>query len=94
MAKIKGVKILNKTFFNEFTIEIEGDSKALVEKLSKQNIIAGLPVDGNKIIMAAYLLHEKGEHVVFVSKDFAARMGDARMWSIRNPRLRRKAAAR
>lgn len=33
-----------------------------------------LAVNDNKIIMAAYLLHEKGERVVFVSKDFAARI--------------------
>lgn len=31
-------------------------------------------VNDNKIIMAAYFLHDKGEHVVFVSKDFAARV--------------------
>lgn len=33
-----------------------------------------LSINDNRIIMAAYLLHEKGEHVVFVSKDFAARI--------------------
>jgi glycine dehydrogenase subunit 1 len=52
LSKIKGVKILNKTFFNEFTIEVPGDSKALVEKLTAKNIIAGYPVDKNKIIIA------------------------------------------
>lgn len=31
-------------------------------------------INDNKIIMTAYLLYEKGEHVVFVSKDFAARI--------------------
>ncbi len=52
LAKIKGIKLLNKTFFNEFTIEVPGDSKALVEKLTTKNIIAGYAVDKNKIIMA------------------------------------------
>jgi glycine dehydrogenase subunit 1 len=52
LSKIKGVKILNKTFFNEFTIEVPVDSKPLVEKLTAKNIIAGYPVDGNKIILA------------------------------------------
>lgn len=33
-----------------------------------------LAINDNKIIMAAYLLHETGEKVVFVSKDFAARI--------------------
>lgn len=52
LSKIKGVKVLNETFFNEFTIEIAGDAKALVEKLTAKNIIAGYPVDKNKIIIA------------------------------------------
>ena len=33
-----------------------------------------LAINDNRIIMAAYLLHERGEQVVFVSKDFAARL--------------------
>lgn len=33
-----------------------------------------LGVNDNKIILAALFLHERGEHVVFVSKDFAARI--------------------
>jgi glycine dehydrogenase subunit 1 len=52
LSVIKGVKLLNKTFFNEFTIEVPGDSKALVEKLTAKNIIAGYAVDKNKIIIA------------------------------------------
>lgn len=33
-----------------------------------------LSLNDNRIIMAAYFLHERGEKVVFVSKDFAARI--------------------
>src|SRR4029077_14869367 len=33
-----------------------------------------MTINDNRIIMAAYLLQEKGEKVVFVSKDFAARI--------------------
>lgn len=33
-----------------------------------------LSVNDNKILLAAYYLKEQGEHVVFVSKDFAARV--------------------
>ncbi len=33
-----------------------------------------MAVNDNRIIMSAYLLHERGESVVFVSKDFAARV--------------------
>ncbi len=38
------------------------------------NFEFGLMLNDNRIIMAAFLLHEKGEKVVFVSKDFAARL--------------------
>lgn len=42
----------------------------------KTNIDYDLPLSSNdnKIIMSAFLLQEKGERVVFVSKDFAARI--------------------
>ncbi len=33
-----------------------------------------LSVNDNRILLSAYMLKEKGEHVVFVSKDFAARI--------------------
>ena len=33
-----------------------------------------MTINDNRIIMAAYLLQEQGEKVVFVSKDFAARI--------------------
>lgn len=33
-----------------------------------------MAINDNRIIMAAFLLHEQGEKVVFVSKDFAARI--------------------
>lgn len=33
-----------------------------------------MTVNDNKIIMGAYFLHDQGKHVVFVSKDFAARV--------------------
>jgi len=41
---------------------------------SENHNILGLDISDNRIIMAAYLLHEKGAKVVFVSKDFAARI--------------------
>ncbi len=52
LVKIKGVKLLNKTFFNEFTIEVKG-AKALVENLAAKKIIAGYAPSDDKIILAA-----------------------------------------
>lgn len=53
---------------NESTVRIQ------LEYKNDSNLNLGLLVNDNRIIMAAVLLHEKGEKVVFVSKDFAARI--------------------
>lgn len=58
-----GVKLSNET-----TVRIQ------LEYKTDSNINLGLFVNDNRIIMAAYHLHDKGEKVVFVSKDFAARI--------------------
>lgn len=44
LESIKGVKILNKTFFNELTIELPIQADLMVEMLAKKGIIAGIPV--------------------------------------------------
>jgi glycine dehydrogenase subunit 1 len=44
LGRIKGVKMLNKTFFNEFTVRLEGkNAYAVVEKLSSMGVLAGVP---------------------------------------------------
>lgn len=52
LAKVKGVKIKNETFFNEFTLELPKDASSVVESLAKKGIIAGYP-QGNKLVVAA-----------------------------------------
>ena len=44
LAGVKGVKVLNETFFNEFTLELPGDAAAIVEKLAARGVLAGVPV--------------------------------------------------
>lgn len=44
LAKINGVEVLNKAFFNEFTVRIAGDAEGIVEKLAGMKILAGVPV--------------------------------------------------
>jgi len=56
------------TLSNGATVRIQIDIK------TDYNAVFALSVNDNKILMAAYLLYEKGEKVVFVSKDFAARI--------------------
>jgi glycine dehydrogenase subunit 1 len=44
LETVAGVEILNKTFFNEFTLRVPGDAAALVEKLAAKGVLAGVPV--------------------------------------------------
>lgn len=57
-----GVRLPNNTI-----VRIKVENKVEFPQLSPG-------INDNKIILAAYELHEKGERVVFVSKDFAARI--------------------
>ena len=36
--------MLNETFFNEFTLRVEGDAAALVERMAARGVLAGVPV--------------------------------------------------
>lgn len=51
LAKVKGVKILNKNFFNEFTVEFNKDAAEVNKKLLEKNIIGGF-AEGKKMILA------------------------------------------
>ena len=44
LSGVKGVKVLNETFFNEFTVELPGDAAAIVEKLAAKGVLGGVPV--------------------------------------------------
>jgi glycine dehydrogenase subunit 1 len=44
LDKVKGVKVLNDTFFNEFTVKLPGDAAAITEKMAKKGVLAGVPV--------------------------------------------------
>ncbi len=52
LTAFKEIKVLNTTFFNEFTVELPCDAASVVDKLAQKGIIAGYPV-GNKLIVAA-----------------------------------------
>lgn len=53
LSAIPGITVDNSTFFNEFTITLPIESKTLVTTLASKNIIAGLAVDKNKLLVAA-----------------------------------------
>ncbi len=51
LSAVKGVKVLNENFFNEFTIELSKDAAEVNKKLLEKNIIGGF-ADGKKMVVA------------------------------------------
>ena len=47
----KGVKTLNKNFFNEFVIEVE-DADEFLNRLKANNILGGIKLDDHRILVA------------------------------------------
>jgi glycine dehydrogenase subunit 1 len=44
LAAVRGVEVLNETFFNEFTIRIPGDAARTVERMAEKGVLGGVPV--------------------------------------------------
>jgi glycine dehydrogenase subunit 1 len=44
LGDLPKVEVLNESFFNEFTLRIEGDAAALVETMAARGVLAGVPV--------------------------------------------------
>jgi glycine dehydrogenase subunit 1 len=42
LAKVPGISVLNASFFNEFTIRLGTDARAVVRKLAKHDVLAGV----------------------------------------------------
>lgn len=53
LARVPGVSVENKTFFNEFVITLGKPASAVVEKLAARGIIAGYALDGDRLLVAA-----------------------------------------
>lgn len=54
LLNIKGAKIVNKTYFNEFVIELPTqDSTALVERLASRGVSAGYALPQGRLLVAA-----------------------------------------
>lgn len=64
--KAAGFTVENETFFNEFTVRLTKDAKAVVDALAKQGIIAGYPVE-NKLIVAATEMATDEDIAAFVA---------------------------
>jgi glycine dehydrogenase subunit 1 len=44
LVAVRGVEVLNETFFNEFTIKITGDAAEAVERMAEKGVLGGVPV--------------------------------------------------
>lgn len=56
----KGIKTLNKDFYNEFVVEVDNADKFLAN-LKEKNIIGGLKLDENRILIAATEMNSEDE---------------------------------
>jgi glycine dehydrogenase subunit 1 len=43
LAKIPGVKIVNKSYFNEFTLRLPTNATEIVEALAAKGVLGGVP---------------------------------------------------
>lgn len=66
LTKVKGVKILNQSFFNEFTIELSKDAAEVNKKLLAKNIIGGF-ASGKKMVVAVSELTSENDIEFFAS---------------------------
>lgn len=53
LGAVDGVRVVSESFFNEFVIELSKPAKDVVEALAGKGIIAGYPLDGNKLLVTA-----------------------------------------
>jgi glycine dehydrogenase subunit 1 len=53
LKKVKGVKIVNEKFFNEFSIELPKSSKEVVTALAARGVTAGYALDRDRLLLAA-----------------------------------------
>lgn len=67
LANINGVKLLNNSFFNEFSIELSKDAEEVNKALLAKNIIGGF-ANGNKMILAVNEMTLDKDIDIFVSE--------------------------
>lgn len=65
MLSKKGIKTINKNFFNEFVIEVENSDKFL-SKLKGNNILGGIKLDENHILVCATEMNSDEEIETYV----------------------------
>ena len=62
----KGIKTLNKVFYNEFVICVDNSDKYL-EKLKSANILGGIKLDNNHILVCATEMNSEEDIAAYIS---------------------------
>jgi glycine dehydrogenase subunit 1 len=66
LSAVQGVTIENKFFFNEFVIRLSKDARKTAQSLLEDQIIAGLPLDGNRLLVCATEMTSDEDMDIFV----------------------------
>ena len=75
LGKVKGVEVLNKTFFNEFTVKLAKPAAEVVERLAEKGILAGVPASrllpgaglDNLLLVASTEVNTDDDRAAFVA---------------------------
>jgi glycine dehydrogenase subunit 1 len=74
LARVKGVEVLNQSFFNEFAVKVPGDAARAVERMAEGGVMAGVPVSrllpdqglDNLILTASTEVNTDADRTAFV----------------------------
>ncbi len=65
MLEGKGIKTINKNFFNEFVIEVP-DTDTFLKKLKSANILGGIKLDNNKILVCTTEMNSEEDILAYI----------------------------
>jgi glycine dehydrogenase subunit 1 len=76
VAKVPGVEVVSKSFFNEFALRVPGDAAKIVERMAKKGVLAGVPVSrlepkrkdlANLLLVASTEVNTDADRAAFVA---------------------------
>ena len=75
LAAVKGVEVLNRAFFNEFTVKLAKPAAEVVERLAEKGVLAGVPVSrllpgaglDNLLLVASTEVNTDDDRAAFVA---------------------------
>jgi glycine dehydrogenase subunit 1 len=75
LAGVKGVEVLNKSFFNEFTLKLAKPAAEVVERLAEKGVLGGVPVSrllpgaglDNLLLVASTEVNTDDDRAAFVA---------------------------